>query len=151
MVFGYGKLNIGEPMPSPIIRALKEYISNIKATIIDSPPGTSCPVIESIKGSNFVLLVTEPTPFGLHDLKLAVEMVQVLFLPFGVIVNKADIGDRGVYQFCRQKNIPILLEIPMDRKIAEAYSRGELLINAFPEYKKKFHHLFEEIKRRITK
>lgn len=142
---GYGKLNIGEPMAPPLIRAVKSYINN-KVVVIDAPPGTSCPVIESIKGSDFVLLVTEPTPFGLYDLKLAVEMVQALSIPFGVIVNKADLGDEGVHQFCQNKNIPMLLEIPMDRKIAEAYSKGELLINALPEYRQKFHDLFEEIR-----
>jgi MinD superfamily P-loop ATPase len=147
----YGKLNIGEAMAPPLIRAVKENIDNNKEVIIDAPPGTSCPVIESIKGNDFVLLVTEPTPFGLNDLILAVEMTQALSIPFGVIINKADLGDQGVHQFCQRNNIPIILELPMDRKIAEAYSRGDIIIEVFPELKKKFQHIYKEIRGIIGK
>jgi MinD superfamily P-loop ATPase len=147
----YGKLNIGEPMAPPLIRAVKKNIVNTKEVIIDAPPGTSCPVIESIKGSHFVLLVTEPTPFGLNDLKLAVEMVKTLSIPFAVVLNKADLGDRGIHQFCQEEDIPIILEIPMERKIAEAYSKGDLIVDAFPEYRNKFQYIYEEIKRMIKK
>jgi MinD superfamily P-loop ATPase len=147
----YGKLNIGEAMAPPLIRAVKENIDNNKEVIIDAPPGTSCPVIESIKENDFVILVTEPTPFGLNDLILAVEMTQTLSIPYGVIINKADLGDREVYKFCQANNIPILLEIPMDRKIAEAYSRGDIIVELFPDLKEKFQQIYKEIRGIIGK
>jgi MinD superfamily P-loop ATPase len=112
--------------------------------ILDAPPGTSCPVITTLRGTNFVLLVTEPTPFGLHDLKLAVAMVRELAIPFGVVVNRVGIGDGRVHAFCREENIPILLEIPDDRRIAEVYSRGSLIVEALPEYRGLFESLIEK-------
>lgn len=147
--FVHGRLNVGEPMAPPLIRAVKEKINNEGTVIIDAPPGTSCPVIESVKGSGYVILVTEPTPFGLYDLTLAVDMVKALSIPSGVIINKADIGDRGVDQFCQRENIPVLLRIPLERRIAEAYSRGEMMVNIYPEYKEKFRSMISEVKRLI--
>jgi len=114
--------------------------------ILDAPPGTSCPVIATLRETDFVVLVTEPTPFGLHDLRLAVEVVQELGIPFGVVVNRVGIGDDRVHTFCGQKEIPILMELPDDRRIAEAYSRGELIVNALPEYRGYFLMLWEELK-----
>jgi MinD superfamily P-loop ATPase len=146
--FIHGKLRIGEAMSPPLIRKVKNEIDPNKTVIIDAPPGTSCPVIESVKKSDFVLLVTEPTPFGLNDLKLAVEMVRSLKLKFGVIINRSDIGNDEVQKYCKQGKIDILMEIKNDRKIAEAYSRGMPLVEIYPEYRTKFQSLYHEIERR---
>ncbi|HUL38445.1 MAG TPA: ATP-binding protein [Thermodesulfobacteriota bacterium] len=146
MSFINGVLNIGEPMASPLIRKAKEKIQKDRIVILDAPPGTACPVIETVKGSDFCLLVTEPTPFGLNDLELAVGMLEKLEIPKGVVVNKADIGDRGVWNYCKSRNIPILMEIPMDRQIAESYSKGIPIVIENPSYIQKFEYLFEKIK-----
>jgi MinD superfamily P-loop ATPase len=146
--FIHGKLRIGEAMSPPLIRKVKNEIDPNKTVIIDAPPGTSCPVIESVKKSDFVLLVTEPTPFGLNDLKIAVEMIRSLKLKFGVIVNRSDIGNDEVQKYCKQGKIDILMEIKNDRKIAEAYSRGMPLVEIYPEYRTKFQSLYHEIERR---
>lgn len=146
--FVNGKLNIGEAMSPPLIRAVRKNITKDKVVIIDAPPGTSCPVIESIKGSDYCVLVTEPTPFGLSDLILAVEIVRKLKILFGIVINRADIGDKEVSNYCSKENIPILMEIPFDRKIAESYSTGIPMVEAIPEYRKKFIQLFKNIKER---
>ena len=148
--FANGVLNVGEPMASPLIRRVKETIQKDKTVILDAPPGTACPVIETVKGSDFCLLVTEPTPFGLNDLELAVGMLEKLGIPMGVVVNKADIGDRKVWDYCRSKEIPVLMEIPMDREIAESYSKGIPIVFQNPSYIPKFQNLFEKIKGRIA-
>ena len=132
-------------MASPIIKKEKTFIRNPGTVILDAPPGTSCPVIETVKGSDFCLLVTEPTPFGLNDLELAVGMAEKLGVPMGVVVNRADVGDRGVWDFCREKDIPILMEIPLDQRIAELYSRGIPLVEEIEEYRAAFRELFEKI------
>lgn len=143
--FVHGRLRIGEAMSPPLIRQVKERISTSGTNIIDAPPGTSCPVIEAVKGSDVCLLVTEPTPFGLHDLELAVGMVRTLELPHAVIINRADVGDRKVVEYCRREGIDVLMEIPNDRRIAESYSRGELIVDALPEYRERFLELLEKI------
>jgi len=140
-----GVLDVGEAIVPPIIKAVKAQAKPDMITIIDSPPGTACPMIESVKGSDYCVLVTEPTPFGYHDLTLAVGVAQELGVPCGVIINRANIGDDKVQQYCEAEHIEILMQIPMDRKIAEAYSEGIPLIEAFPEYKEKFNNLFREI------
>jgi len=140
-----GRLDVGTVMVPPLIRAVKAHIQNGTHTILDAPPGTSCPVIATIRGADFVLLVTEPTPFGLHDLRLAVDMVRKVGIPFGVVVNRAGIGDQRVKVFCEAQGIPVLLEIPDDRRIAEAYSKGKLIVDALPEYGHFFRTLFENI------
>ena len=145
--FVSGTLNVGEAMPVPMVSALKKKIDLKKTVIIDASPGTSCPVVEAIKGSNFCILVTESTPFGLSDLKLAVEMVKKMGIPCGVIINKYDKTYLETEEYCETNNIAILLKVPEERKIAEAYSRGEALIMAVPEYRKKFLKLFEGIKK----
>ena len=145
--FVNGILNIGEPMASPLIRKVKERIQKDKIVILDAPPGTSCPVIETVKGSDFCLLVTEPTPFGLNDLELAVGMLEKLGIAKGVVINKADIGDRGVWDYCKSKEIPVLMEIPMDRQIAESYSKGIPIIADHPSYIQKFHDLFIKVEK----
>jgi len=143
--FVHGRLDIGQAMAPPLIRAVKKHINPERITIIDAPPGTSCPVIESIKESDFCVLVTEPTPFGLNDLKLAVEVLRKLKTPFGVVINRSDLGDEKTDQYCKDENIKVLMRIPFDRKIAEAYSRGVTIVEAFPEYKENFQKVFEDI------
>jgi len=147
--FVQGRLNNGQPMSPPLIRAVKRHAPPDGLTIIDCPPGTSCPVIAAIRGSDYVLLVTEPTPFGLHDLKLAVETVRQLKMPFGVVINRADAGDGRVADHCRDENIPALLEIPDDRRIAEAYSRGQAAIEASPQLKTGIERLLQTIQQSV--
>jgi len=143
--FVHGLLNVGEPMSPPVIRAVKAAAPAGDLVILDVPPGTSCPVIESVRGADFVILVTEPTPFGLNDLKLAVEMVRALKLPFGVVINRADLADGETRSYCRQNRIDILQEVPDDRKVAEAYSRGVLAAEAMDEYRSLFARLLERV------
>jgi MinD superfamily P-loop ATPase len=137
-------------MSPPLIRAVKKRIDSSKLTIIDAPPGTSCPVIEAVKGAHYSLLVTEPTPFGLNDLQLAVETVRALDIPFSVVVNRAGLGDESVYGYCRAEMIPIDLEIPFDRGIAEAYSRGELLVDFSADHRVSFQQLAERVADRLA-
>ncbi|MBN2138734.1 MAG: ATP-binding protein [Sedimentisphaerales bacterium] len=146
--FGHGKLDIGVIQTPALIRHVKQNAMANAVVVVDAPPGTSCPVIEAVKGSDFVLLVTEPTPFGLNDLKLAVEMVRELGLPFAVGINRCDIGDEEVASYCRQQNIEIILEIPDNRSIAKAYSEGIKIIDALPGYEEKFVQLYRDINRR---
>jgi MinD superfamily P-loop ATPase len=143
--FVHGKLRIGEPSVPPLIKAVKSHINGEKTVIIDSPPGTSCSVIESIKNSDICLLVTEPTPFGLYDLKLAVDLVRKLKIPFRVIINKCNLGDIEVYRFCETEKIEIVMEIPIDKRIAKSYSNGILIVKEFSEYKMKFQELMKKI------
>ncbi len=143
--FVEGVLNVGEAMSPPAIRAVKDAAPRVELTILDCPPGTSCAVIESVRGCDLLLLVTEPTPFGLHDLKLAVEMARVLGLKFAVVVNRADGGDREVWDYCRQQRIAILAEIPDDRAVAEAYSRGEVAADSIPHIAERVRSLLETI------
>ena len=132
--FAHGKLKVGDAMPGPVIRAVKQNIDGHPLVILDAPPGTSCPVVTTLLGSDFCLLVTEPTPFGLHDLKLAVDVVRQLRIPHGVVINRADVGDKGVETYCHNEQIPILMQIPTDMRIAEAYSRGKMIVDVFPDY-----------------
>ena len=150
IAFVHGLLNVGQVMSPPVIKAAKAAAPSADVTLIDVPPGTSCPVIESVRGCNFVLLVTEPTPFGLNDLKLAVDMVRALKLPFGVVINRADLGDRETHLYCQKNSIDILAEIPDDREIAEAYSRGEMACEALPGYGQVFESLLCEIGSRVN-
>jgi len=147
--FVHGLLNVGEPMAPPLIRREKKLINGRKTVIIDSSPGTSCPVVETVKGSDFCLLVTEPTPFGLNDLKLAVEMVRKLGVPLGVLINCSDIGDRKVWQYCEIEKIPLLMEIPFERRIAVAYSKGVPLVEEIPEYRKRFQDLYCHMENKV--
>jgi len=147
----YGELEVGEPMAVPVIREVKRQIDKSREVVLDSPPGTSCPVIETVKGSDFCILVTEPTPFGLHDLKITVQVLEDMRIPFGVVINRAGIGDKKVYGYCREKNIPILLEIPFQRKIAELYSKGIPFSLEMPEWKEKFEALFNETRKLVGK
>ena len=141
-----GRLAIGEAMAPPVIREVKKYIDPANIVIIDVPPGTSCPVIEAVKGSDFCLLVTEPTPFGLNDLALAVEVVKKLGIPCGVVINRVGIGNQEVEQYCHREGIPILVRIPLDRNIALLYSKGISLVEGMPRWREQFVRLFRDIK-----
>jgi len=145
----YGELIVGEPMAVPVIREAKKEIKTEKTVIIDASPGTACPLVAAVYGSDFALLVTEPTPFGLHDLKIAVEVIRILEVPLGVIVNRAGIGDKKVYEFCENENIPVMLEIPFSRRIAELYSRGVPFVKEMQGWKERFRQLLKEIQRRV--
>jgi MinD superfamily P-loop ATPase len=141
----YGELNIGEPLAVPIISKVKEQAKQGGLVILDAPPGSACPVVEAVHGSDFCLMVTEPTPFGLHDLEVATEVVKQLGVPMGVVVNFAGIGDKGVYAFCEKQGIPVLMEIPFDRRIAELYSRGVPFTEEMTEWRPRFQRLLEEM------
>ena len=144
--FAHGRLRVGEAMSPLLIREVRSFCRGDNIVIIDAPPGTSCPVIASVKGTDFVLMVTEPTPFGLHDLKLAVEAVRLLGIPHGLVINRSDMGDDRVRDYAKKENLPVLMEIPFDRKIAEAYSRGKLIVEIMPEWKGKFLELYDRMK-----
>lgn len=136
----WGELNIGEPMATPLIRAVKKD-SRADLVIIDSPPGTACPMMEAVQGSDFCLLVTEPTPFGLYDLDLAVSVLENMNIPCGILLNKSGSWEAAVYSYSKKKDLPLLLEIPLDRKIAELYSRGIIFIDQMPEWRDRFIEL----------
>ena len=147
MDFAQGVMHVGESMAVPIIRELKKWtLPNPPAIeILDAPPGASCPVVEIIRGADFVLLVTEPTPFGLHDLKQVVGIIRELKIPAGVIINREGIGDKAVETYCTEADLPILLKIPMERRFAEAIASGKTLVDAAPEYRSVFRTLLEDI------
>jgi len=140
-----GRLNVGVPLSPPLIRAVKRRTGDGGPVLIDCPPGTSCPVISALRGSDFVVLVTEPTPFGLNDLILAVETVRRIGIPFAVVVNRADSGDGRVADYCRRERIRVLLEVPEDRRVAEAYSRGRAAVEEVPGYRQVFRRLWRDI------
>ncbi len=143
--FAHGRLNPGEAMSPPLIKAVKKLADPNAVTIIDAPPGTSCPVIASVSGCDFCLLVTEPTPFGLNDLGLAVQMVRKLGLPAGVLINQCDIGDGAVEKFCRENNFPVLQKIPWDFELAGLYARGETAVMHLPVWRRRFQSLYAGI------
>ena len=143
--FVQGRIRIGEAMAPPLIKEVVRRINPQKIAILDAPPGASCPVIHTVKSCDFVIMVTEPTPFGLHDLRIAVDAIRPLGIPMGVVLNRSDIGDGEVGYYCNASNLPLLMEIPFDRKIAEGYSRGDLLIQTNPAFKEKLCELFEKI------
>ena len=145
--FARGLLQIGQPLSVPVIRQLKEaFPANPNETvIIDAPPGTSCPVVEAVRGADFVLLVTEPTPFGLHDLELAYELTHELALPAGVIINRDGIGNDQVEEFCLETGLPVLLRIPMEREIAAGVAQGIPLVTLKPEYRPDLRRVFATI------
>jgi MinD superfamily P-loop ATPase len=145
VAFGHGKLAIGQAMAPPVIRKVKGLIDKDSVVIIDASPGTSCPVVEAIKDSDFCLLVTEPTPFGLNDLMLAVETVRQLSIPCGIVLNRAGVGDGKTEEYCQKEGIPILMTIPLDMNIAGLYSKGVPLVEGMPDYKNSFIELYEKI------
>ncbi|MEW6717470.1 MAG: ATP-binding protein [Chloroflexota bacterium] len=147
IAFARGLLDVGEPMAVPIIHQLKKWqpFQPQGIAIWDSPPGTSCPVVASIRGANYLLLVTEPTPFGLHDLKLAAQLGTELEIPAGVIVNRDGVGDTRLDEFCQQAGIPILMRIPLEREIGAGVAQGKSLVEIRPEYRARFQEMFAQI------
>lgn len=144
-----GRSRIGEAMSPPLIKAVREHEGECDLTIIDAPPGTSCPVMSAMRGADFVLLVTEPTPFGLHDLQLAVEAVRTLGIPAGLVINRADLGNSAVRDYAAAEGLEILLEIPFERRFAEAYSRGKSIVEVSPRWKEKFQQLYRRVEERV--
>jgi len=145
IIFTHGRLNPGEAMSPPLISAVRQLGMPEAITIIDAPPGTSCPVVTAVNGTDFCLLVTEPTPFGLNDLDLAFQMVSKLGIPAGVIINRCDIGDGGVEEYCRKKSLPVLQKIPWDNNLARLYARGEPVVLHLPAWRILFRELFDRI------
>jgi MinD superfamily P-loop ATPase len=145
IVFSHGRLRVGEAMSPPLIDRVRAQVQPDELVIIDAPPGTSCPAISAMKHSDFVLLVTEPTPFGLHDLILTVEAVKQLGLPCGLVINRSDIGDDKVQRYARREGVPILMKIPFDRTIAERYSRGLIMAEQDAQWRARFVDLFDKI------
>ena len=135
-------------MSPPLIRQVKEHIDPARTVIIDAPPGTSCPVLAAVRGSDFCLLVTEPTPFGLHDFSLAVALLKKCGIPCGVVINRCDMGDAGVEDLCREEKIPVLLRIPFDRAVAEGYARGVPLVSIASSYRRDFEALAARLQKR---
>ena len=152
LTFAQGRLRIGEAMSPPLIRQVRSIgQDHAELIIIDAPPGTSCPPIASVKGSDYVCLVTEPTPFGLNDLVLAVGVVRELGVPAGVVINRSDIGNREVRDYCEDQGLPILAEIPDDRRVAEVYARGEIVTQAIPAYNPIFESLLSRIEQEMAR
>lgn len=145
MLFCHGRLNPGEAMSPPLINAVKDTIESNRLVIIDAPPGTSCPVVTAVKGSDFCVLVTEPTPFGLNDLEIAYKMAEKLGIPAGVVINRCDIGDGRVEAYCQNEGLPVLLKLPFDRELARLYARGEPAAPSLPEWRRLFRDLYDKI------
>jgi MinD superfamily P-loop ATPase len=146
----WGELDVGEAMAPPVIREVKKRQDEQGVNIIDAPPGTSCPVIAALTDADFVILVTEPTPFGLHDLKLAVETVREMSIDFGVVINRSDCGDDRAHEYCRREGIAVLAEIPDDLRIARAYAKGQPAVTAVPELRETFKALYRDVCARIA-
>lgn len=145
--FGHGILNIGEPMAVPVISKLKKWqdLRDAEVVLIDSPPGASCPVVESLRGADYIILVTEPTPFGLHDLRQAYKVTQEFGIPAGVIINRDGIRDTGVEQYCEEVGLQIFMQIPLERKIGQGIAQGKSLVEIKPEYENRFLQLHLQI------
>ncbi len=140
-----GRINIGEAMSPPLIRAVKRAVAKDELVILDAPPGTSCPVVNSVSGTDYCVMTTEPTPFGLHDLTLAVGMIRRMGIPFGVVVNRVGLGDDRVHEYCRRENIEILAEIPDDRRAAKAYAEGIIAVDVIPDWHAIFVNLWQRL------
>jgi len=149
--FYHGLLNVGEIMAIPILKSLKRKVDTNKNVILDAPPGTSCPMIETLNGSDYCILVTEPTPFGLHDLKLAVDVVRHLNIPFGVIINRDGVGDKKAELYCQQEKIPVLMKIPHSKEIAQLYSKGIPFVRELSIWREEFVKLFKKISEEVKK
>jgi MinD superfamily P-loop ATPase len=147
--FARGVLDVGEPMAAPVIRQLKKWAISQSGQVVirDAPPGTSCPVVETARGSDYLLLVTEPTPFGLHDLRLAVLVAGELGIPAGVIINRENGPYSALDEFCANNNLPVLMRIPFERVIAEGVAQGKTLVGIHSEYVGSFHQIYMQITR----
>ena len=151
LVFGQGILRTEEVLTTRVIAELKRRVKRQGFTIIDAPPGASCPMVEAVKGSDFCILVAEPTPFGMHDLALAVEVVRKLGIAAGVVVNRSDSGDRSIFRFCDDHHLPVLLEIPFDRKLMEYYADGRACVCCSERYLDMFKLLFTRLNEEVRK
>jgi len=149
--FVQGKLNIGEPVAVPVVKKLKEYLKTDMPVILDCPPGASCTVVQALEDCDFCILVTEPTPFGLHDLKIAVSLVKKLGFPFGIVINKALENNSFIDDYCKEEKIEVLMEIPYSKEIAENYSDGILPVQSNEKWLRRFEQLYDKIKERAKK
>ncbi len=140
-----GKINVGVATSPPLIRQVKEKAVSYPVWILDAPPGTSCPAVTTLRDSDFAILVTEPTPFGLNDLVLAVEVTKELGISAGVVINRSDIGDNRIHEYCKQEGIPVLMEIEHSIQIARLYSEGRLLVDGEECLKEKFVALWNKV------
>ncbi len=145
-----GRLDIGQPLAPPVIRAAQQRLPAGGVVVVDAPPGTACAAVQATAGADFVLLVAEPTPFGLHDLELAAQMVRKLGAPGAVVANRADDGMPALRAWCAAQGLEVIMEIPDDRRIAAACARGQLLVDVFPEYAGRFLEMFGQIERRLA-
>lgn len=147
MEFAHGVLTLSEPMSTPIIRQLKklEGIDRLDIMILDAPPGASCSVVETLRGVDFALLVTEPTPFGLHDLKQMLGIVEEMKIPCGVVINRDGIGNNEVFDYLSEHQIPVLMRIPFEKEIAQGTAAGKPLVDIYPEFFEKFNDLYQQI------
>ncbi|NLO37158.1 MAG: 4Fe-4S binding protein [Clostridiaceae bacterium] len=148
--FIQGRLAIGEPSGIPIIDAIKKWLDPDRPAVLDCPPGAGCSVVKSLEGADYALLVTEPTPFGLHDLAIAWSLVQRMGLPAGLVLNKSGPGNEPVYAFCREHQLPVLLEIPFSRSIAVAYASGQLPVDTDPVWVRRFTDLYDRISQEVA-
>lgn len=162
ILFAQGIMNVGEPMAVPIIRELKKRAPEMlrwsqgededdQLVVLDAAPGTSCPVVEAISGADFALLVAEPTPFGLHDLRLMVEVTKELGMQAGVVINRDGLGDGRVEEFCAEAGLPLLMRIPFERRIAEGIARGRSLVAICPQYVDRFRELYRQIQAEVRR
>lgn len=149
--FTAGRLRPGEALASPVIRALRRKTAAGTVTVVDCPPGTACPVVQAVRGVDYCLVVTEPTPFGQHDLEAVVRMLEVLGIPCGVIINRADLGDNGVENFCRDRDIPVLGRIPFDRRIARCFAAGKPFVREMPAWEKTFARWWGEVEGAVAR
>ncbi|RLG70537.1 MAG: (4Fe-4S)-binding protein [Methanobacteriota archaeon] len=140
-----GRLDVGEPIASPIIRETKRFIDRNRFVVVDAPPGAGCPAIAAIRDTDYCVLVAEPTPLGLHDLKLFVELLRVFSTPFGVVINRCDIGSDVIEAYCHENGIPVLSRLPHDREVMELYSRGVPISKKSSAWRKKFLELYENV------
>lgn len=145
--FVHGRLNVGEPMAPPLIRQVRRHERDDGLNLIDAPPGASCPAMESVRASDYVVMAAESTPFGLHDLRLAIDMLRRVGLRFGVVINRVGLGDGRTREYCDSQGVTVLAEIPDDRRVAEAYSEGRLAVDAVPGMAERFGELLEKIER----
>ena len=152
LYFRWGALNVGEARATPVIDAVKDLAATppLETVIIDAPPGTACPAVQTLRGADFAVLVTEPTPFGLNDLRLAIDTVRLLDVPCGVVINRYGVGDTGVEDYCATESVPILLRIPYDRSIAKACSQGEIYAASNEPFARSLRVLAEDIRSRVA-
>lgn len=149
ITFYRGLLEVGAALAVPVIRALKRRIDPARDAILDAPPGSACPVLETVEGGDYCLLVTEPTPFGLHDLKLAVAAIRSLDVPCGVVINRDGSGDDRVARWCEVEGLPVLLRIPDDRRIAELYADGHTFADALEGWSARFRAMLARIRSEV--